>query len=188
MDKKGQYTVKANYGHFEGDLSGSILASFIWNNCVPPKVSVFTWKVWWGKVLTMDQLNKRGFELASRCPLYKEDEENIDHLLLHFPLVWGFWAALISLQGMEWVCSFLVKDLMVGWTTFPIRKKAKNLWQAALSSLCWAICNERNMVVFDNVIFSQEMLKNSFITSLTSWTGLIYEGEYSIVNLLMCVL
>ena len=80
------------------------------------------------------------------------------------------------------------KDLMVGWTTFPIRKKAKSLWQEALSSLCWAIWKERNMMVFDNVIFSQERLKNSFITSLTSWTALIYEGEYSIVNLLMCIL
>ena len=33
------------------------------------------------------------------------------------------------------------------------------------------------MVVFDDVIFSQERLKNSFITFLTSWTGLIYEGR-----------
>ena len=89
---------------------------------------------------------------------------------------------------MDWVCSFLVKYLMVGWTTLTIRKKAKKLWQAALSSLCWAIRKERNVVVFDNVIFSPERLKNSFITSLTSWTGLIYEGEYSIVNLLMCIL
>ena len=97
VDKKGQYTVKANYRHHEGDLSGSIPTSLIWNNCVPPKVSVFTWEVRWGKVLTMDQLKKRGFQLASRCPMCKEDEENIDHLLLHCPLVWGFWAALISL-------------------------------------------------------------------------------------------
>ena len=42
VDKKGQYTVKANYSHLEGDLSGSIPTSLIWNNCVPPKVSVFT--------------------------------------------------------------------------------------------------------------------------------------------------
>ena len=107
VDKKGQYTVKANYRHLEGDLSGSIPTSLIWNNCVPPKVSVFIWEVWTGKVLTMYQLEKRGFQLASRCPLCKEDEENIDHLLLHCPLVWGFWAALISLQGMEWVCPLL---------------------------------------------------------------------------------
>ena len=44
------------------------------------------------------------------------------------------------------------------------------------------------VVVFDNVHFSQERLKHSFITSLISWAGLIYEGEYSIVNLLMCIL
>ena len=46
VDKKGQYTAKANYRHLEGDLSGSIPTSLIWNNCVPPKVIVFTWEVW----------------------------------------------------------------------------------------------------------------------------------------------
>ena len=40
---KGQYTIKANYRHL--DLSGSIPTSLIWNNCVPPKVSVFIWEV-----------------------------------------------------------------------------------------------------------------------------------------------
>ena len=44
-------------------------------------------------------------------------------------------------------------DKAVGWTTFPIRKKAKIMWHVALSSLCWTIWKERNMVVFDNVIF-----------------------------------
>ena len=115
----------------------------------------------------MNQSKKMGFQLASRCPLCKGDEENIGHLLLHWPSVWGLWAALFSLPGMDWVCPFLVKDLMARWTTFPIRKKAKNLWQTALSSLCCAIWKERNMVVFDNVTCSQERLKHSFITSLT---------------------
>ena len=71
-----------------------------------PKVSVFTWEVWWGKVLTMNQLKKRGFQLVSRCPLCKEDKENLDHLLLHCPSE-GYWAALFSLPGMDWVYPFL---------------------------------------------------------------------------------
>ena len=89
---------------------------------------------------------------------------------------------------MDWVCPFWVNDLMVGLTTFPIRKKAKNMWKAALSVLFWAIWKEINRVVFDNDNFSPDKLKNSFITYLTSWAGLIYEGECSIVNLLMCIL
>ena len=41
MDKKGQYTVKANYRHLEGDLSGSIPTSLIWNHFVPQGECVY---------------------------------------------------------------------------------------------------------------------------------------------------
>ena len=91
----------------------------------------------------MNQLKKRGFQLTSRCLICKEDEENLDHLLLHFPSVWGYWVALFPLTGMDWIYPFRVNDLMVGWTTFPIRKKAKNMWKAALSSLFWAISGKK---------------------------------------------
>ena len=139
-------------------------------------------------VNVIELATKGGFQLTSRCPLCKEDEANLDHLLLHCPSVSGHWVALFSLTGMDWVCPFRVNDLIVGWTTFPIRKKAKNMWKAALSRLFWAIWKERNRVVFDNDNFSLDRLKNSCITYLTSWAYLIYEGEYSIVNLLMCIL
>ena len=54
VDKKGEYTVKAKYRHLEGDTFEAISTGLIWNSCIPPKVSVFTWEVLWGKVLTMD--------------------------------------------------------------------------------------------------------------------------------------
>ena len=90
MNKNGEYTIKANYRHLEGDTFEAIPTWLIWNSCIPPKVSVFTWEVLWGKVLTTDQLKKRGFQHASKCLLCKEDEETIDHLLLNCPSVWGF--------------------------------------------------------------------------------------------------
>ena len=39
----------------------------IWNPLVPTKVGFFVWEIWWEKILTMDQLKKRGFSPASRC-------------------------------------------------------------------------------------------------------------------------
>ena len=78
-----------------------------------------------GKVLTMDQLKKKGFQLPSRCPLCQKAEESIDQLLIHCSTVLDLWAALISLSGVDWACPFLVKDLMMSWTTFPIKKKSK---------------------------------------------------------------
>ena len=66
VDKKGQYTVKANYRHMENACTDNYPTGLIWNSWVPPKVSVFTWEVWWGKVLTGDQLKRRGFQLCGR--------------------------------------------------------------------------------------------------------------------------
>ena len=42
-------------------------------------------------------------------------------------------------------------------------------------------------VVFDKDIFSPNRLKQSCIMSLISWTCLIFEGEYSIVRLLLFI-
>ena len=37
----------------------------VWNAWVPPKVSFFAWEATWGKVLTLDQLKRRGWSLAN---------------------------------------------------------------------------------------------------------------------------
>ena len=51
---------------------------------LPTKVSFFASKVWWCKILTVDQLKKRVRHLANRCLCYGDDEENFDFLLLHY--------------------------------------------------------------------------------------------------------
>ena len=118
---------------------------------MPPKGCFFAWEVWWGKVLTMEHLKKRGFQMPSKCPLCKNAEEDLDHRLIHCPAVWGMWAALLSMIGFQWVCPYLVKEVLSGWSCFPIRKQAKNLWMAV--PFIWAISKERNRVVFEDVAF-----------------------------------
>ena len=55
----------------------------IWNPIVPPKLRFFAWEASWGKVLTLDQLKRKGTPLVNRCNLCEENEETIDHLLIH---------------------------------------------------------------------------------------------------------
>ena len=70
----------------------------IWNPLVPTKVGFFVWEVWWGKILTMDQLKKRGFSLASKCPFCGQAKEVLEHLFIHCPKIWGPWTTLFSLS------------------------------------------------------------------------------------------
>ena len=67
--KIGMYIVKESYELLVGGNTRIVPMKILWNSYVPPKVCFFAWEVWWGKVLTMDQLKKRGFQMASRCPL-----------------------------------------------------------------------------------------------------------------------
>ena len=39
----------------------------IWVPCVLTKVSFFSWEATWGKVLTLDKLQRRGWHIPKRC-------------------------------------------------------------------------------------------------------------------------
>ena len=67
-----------------------------------------------GKGVDHISTKKMGVSAYSRCPLCKEDEESIDHLLLHCPTVWGFCAALISPTKIDLGLSALGKRFDVG--------------------------------------------------------------------------
>ena len=84
-----------------------------------------------GKSAYYGASKKRGFEMASKCPLCGEAEEDLNHLLIHCPSVWGLWEGLISFLGLDWVCPLSPKDLMLDWTNFPIRKRVRKLWRVA---------------------------------------------------------
>ena len=58
-------------------------ALLVWNPLVLLKVGFFAWEASWGKVLTLDQLKKRGRPLANRCYLCEKEEETLNHLLVH---------------------------------------------------------------------------------------------------------
>ena len=52
-------------------------------HCVPTKATFFAWEAVWGKILTLDKLQRRGWYLPNRCYLCGRDEESVHHILLH---------------------------------------------------------------------------------------------------------
>ncbi|RVW71739.1 ADP-ribosylation factor 1 [Vitis vinifera] len=78
--------------------------------CVPTKVGFFAWEAYWGKVLTQDQLKRRGWILANRCFLCCAEEETINRILVHCPKARVLWDLVFSLFGVNWVLPLTVKD------------------------------------------------------------------------------
>uniref|UniRef100_F6H2B3 Receptor-like serine/threonine-protein kinase n=1 Tax=Vitis vinifera TaxID=29760 RepID=F6H2B3_VITVI len=75
----------------------------IWVENVPSKLAFFAWEATWGRILTIDRLQKRGWQIPNRCYLCGSDEENANHLLIHCTVASVLWGMVLSLFGAQWV-------------------------------------------------------------------------------------
>ena len=105
--KGGNFSVKSFYSALEGSSTVLFPKSIIWSPFVPTEVGFFAWEATGGKVLTLDQLKKRGWALPNRCYLCGDAEESINHLLIHCTKARVLWDLLFNLFGGSMGSSFI---------------------------------------------------------------------------------
>ena len=121
----------------------------IWNSSVQPKVNFFPWEAAWGKVLTLDQVQKRGWALANRCYLCQTHEETIDHLLLHCEETRDVWKLFFTLFHS-------VRETLLGWKGSFVGKKHRAVWNASPLCLFWSVWKARNIIAFEGGVLSMQ--------------------------------
>jgi len=84
---KESYTIRYDHSHTEKDQ----LWNHIWQSRLWPKVSTFLWLLSKRRILTSDNLQRRGFIGPSRCPNCTSHSETIIHLMETFPLAAQLW-------------------------------------------------------------------------------------------------
>ena len=108
---------------------------FIWNSWVPTKVDFFAWEASWGKVLTLDDLKKKGRALANKCFLCGKEEETVDHLLVHCPHTRVIWELLLAIVGVKWVFPLSIRETLLSRGGSFVGKKRKKGWMASPLSI-----------------------------------------------------
>ena len=61
----------------------------------------FMWMAVWGKILTTDNIIKKGFSFFSWCCLCRRSGETVSHLLLHCDVTYALWCAVFSMFGVQ---------------------------------------------------------------------------------------
>ena len=157
----------------------------IWNPVIPPRMGFFAWEASWGKVLTLDQLKRRGRALANRCFLCEDDEEDINHLLIHYKKARMLWDLLLLIVGTSWVVPASVIQMLLSLQGAPVGKKRKNIWIAAPICLFWTVWPNRNMLVLENRVTSDQRTKVIFLSKLWTLANThSVEKMYSLVDFL----
>ena len=139
-----------------------------------------------GRILTLDQIKRRGRALANRYFLCEEEEETVEHLLLHCTKAKVLWNLFLAIVGVQWVFPLIVRGTFLSWHGSFVGEKRLKTWMAAPLCLFWSIWRERNMIAFDDERCSVHRLKTSFVFSLWSWSNVhIIENSYSLMDFLV---
>ena len=163
------FSVKSMYKSLDVSPALDFPHRLVWNPVAPPKTGVFAWEAAWGRVLTLDQLKRRGMTFANRCFMCEEEEETIDHLLIHCKFAKMLWDLLLSIVGISWVFPNTILHTLIAWQGAAVGKKRKKIWLAAPLCLFWNLWRARNRLVFENEAPSVQRIKANFVTNLWSW-------------------
>ncbi|RVW53642.1 putative ribonuclease H protein [Vitis vinifera] len=99
--RSGQFRVKEAYSLLAKSDDTGFPSRSIWVARVPTKVAFFAWEAMWGKVLTLDKLQRRGLQLPNCCFLCGCEEESVNHILIHCTVVRALWDIVFGLVDVK---------------------------------------------------------------------------------------
>ena len=110
-----------------------------------------------GRIITADNLKRKGFSGPSRFSMCLNEEESIQHLFLDCPFTRECWKQLSSPLEMELNFSITFNDFFFEWKKkYPYsmknKKTIKRFWESLPSFLCQQIWISRNKIIFKDQI------------------------------------
>ena len=163
------FKVSGYYHSISLSTSISFPWKMVWQSKVPPRVAFFSWIAALGKILTIDNLQKRHFVVLEWCFMCKRCGESVDHLLLHCPIAYEMWSMIFCLFGICWVMPQRVVDLLNCWTCNFRRHRNIVIWRFVPHCLMWCIWRERNSGSFKGRERSIIEFKSFFFFTLLEW-------------------
>jgi exonuclease III len=167
--KDGAFTSRSFYYALIDRRGVSFPWKSIWRVKVPPRVAFFVWTATWGRILTCDNLMRRGYTMAGWCCMCCCDGENVDHLLLHCNAAQKLWNYVLRNFRVHWVLPRQVADLLFGWHNW-FGKHHSHIWNLIPLCLMWTVWRERNLRTFEDLSSSPDQLLGTFVTSLFDWS------------------
>lgn len=149
----------------------------VWNSLfVPPKVDFFVWTLIRGRVLTVDNLKKRGIFCVNRCTVYGVEEETVHHLFVDCRISESIW----DFFGLSFHAAFLsVQSIMERLNTKPNRALSKlgmRYWDSRFHAFCWGIWKERNNRVFEGKSRNLQQILGNIKQLIWDWNIFSVEG------------
>ena len=136
----------------------------LWHSSLPRKIGCFIWLMQKNRILTWDDLQKKGKQGAGICILCLKDEESVHHLFTRCP-IWN--------NIRELICDFLqinfppittsIAEFLDSWIT---NHPSGSDYRYIPHHLCWVIWKSRNKAIFEDKSISVLGIFHQFLNAV----------------------
>ncbi|KAJ3693709.1 hypothetical protein LUZ60_009189 [Juncus effusus] len=139
----------------------------LWKIKTPSKVKLFLWLAIHGKILTADNLLKRGWPSNPCCVMCLRAHETGSHLLSDCPYAMGVWTHILA----HWDLIHIADHFVQIWrkTTLKLPASIRPLWNTMWGATCWTIWRERNQRIFTGKCRTHRILVNEIKNLAIQW-------------------
>ena len=117
------FEVKSFYEMLHGKGVVDFPQKGIWKVKSPLRVAFFVWSTALGKILTIDNLRRRGIIVGEWHCMRQQGLESVDHLLLHCSMAKELWVLALCLLGVH----FQTKSLFLSCGSFGVKGIARHM-------------------------------------------------------------
>lgn len=116
--------------------------SKVWMKHLIRDINMFFWLLFLNKILTIDNLCKRGFFIPNRCYLCLKEAKFVDHIFLHCDYTMEVWNQVLQRWDLCWVFPGMVRELVGQWRATTINYLLKTLWSIVFPHVAWGLWKE----------------------------------------------
>ncbi|KAG9449628.1 hypothetical protein H6P81_009593 [Aristolochia fimbriata] len=136
----------------------------------PKKVQHFIWTAAQHKILTYDQLTRRGqMVVDDLCKLCGSQGETANHLLIHCSFAKAIWSAIMQKFGISFCMPKDFRSLLQQWSICPLRTIGTILWKATMAAIPWNLWLERNTQIFEGKERPVVQIIDKCIQCIVTW-------------------
>lgn len=168
-EANGVFSVKSAYSLLCAGKTRSAIGKIIWKSRAPTRCKFFMFLAMRGACLTTDNLQRRGWQMASICHLCLADGESCSHIFHDCPFTQQVWTRIRS--RLDLPCSTPSEGLINWWYTARkiVHKQDRKTFDAGVILVTWLVWKERNARIFDGKAASAEQVCASIAEEWESW-------------------
>eukprot|EP00268_Persea_americana_P028665 TRINITY_DN277_c2_g1_i3.p2 TRINITY_DN277_c2_g1~~TRINITY_DN277_c2_g1_i3.p2 ORF type:complete len:121 (-),score=18.84 TRINITY_DN277_c2_g1_i3:193-555(-) len=100
------------------------------------------------KILSMDNLRRRGKILVNACPMCLEEETVLTPNCRVANMIWN---SVLGWFSCSWAFPMSIQDLFKSWKSSISHPRGKEMWNVAFLAVIWTLWKERSARCFEGV-------------------------------------